>query len=94
MAEQNVVVVNVTYRLGLFGYLGDGRTSPANLGLLDQIEALRWVHCNIAAFGGDTANVTIFGQSAGGDAAAHLMIAEGTGACSAVRSCRAHRSVS
>lgn len=78
VAEQNVAVVNVTYRLGLFGYLGDGETSPANLGLLDQIEALRWVKRNIAAFGGDAANVTVFGQSAGGDAAAHLMIAEGT----------------
>lgn len=78
VAEQSVVVVNVTYRLGLFGYLGDGKTSPANLGLLDQIEALRWVHRNIASFGGDAENVTIFGQSAGGDAAAHLMIAQGT----------------
>ena len=78
VAEQNVVVVNVTYRLGLFGYLGDGETSPANLGLMDQIEALRWVQRNITAFGGDAPNVTVFGQSAGGDAAAHLMIAEGT----------------
>lgn len=78
VAEQHVVVVNVTYRLGLFGYLGDGERSPANLGLLDQIEALRWVQRNISAFGGDAANVTLFGQSAGGDAAAHLMIAQGT----------------
>lgn len=75
--EQRVVVVRVTYRLGLLGYLGDGATRPANLGLLDQIEALRWVRANIAAFGGDPSEVTLFGQSAGGDAIAHLMIAEG-----------------
>ena len=75
--EQDVVVVSVTYRLGLLGYLGGG-PRPANLGLLDQIEALRWVRANIAGFGGDPGNVTLFGQSAGGDAIAHLMIAEGT----------------
>lgn len=77
VAEQQVVVVNVTYRLGLLGYLGDGASRPANLGLLDQIEALRWVRTNIAAFGGDPDAVTVFGQSAGGDATAHLMIAKG-----------------
>lgn len=75
--EQRVVVVRVTYRLGLLGYLGDGSSRPANLGLLDQIEALRWVRANIAAFGGNPAGVTLYGQSAGGDAIAHLMIAEG-----------------
>ncbi|MFE6969243.1 carboxylesterase family protein [Isoptericola sp. NPDC057653] len=76
VAEQRVVVVTVTYRLGLFGYLGDdGPDRPANLGLLDQLEALRWVRRNVAAFGGDPARVTLFGQSAGGDAVAHLMAA-------------------
>ncbi|MEL7975604.1 carboxylesterase family protein [Isoptericola sp. F-RaC21] len=73
VAEQRVVVVAVTYRLGLFGFLGDGAERPANLGLLDQLEALRWVRRNIAAFGGDPARVTLFGQSAGGDAVAHLL---------------------
>ena len=73
VAEQRVVVVAVTYRLGIFGFLGDGHGRPANLGLLDQIAALRWVQRNIAAFGGDPAQVTVFGESAGGDAAAHLM---------------------
>lgn len=73
VAEQRVVVVAVTYRLGLFGYLGDGADRPANLGLLDQLEAFRWVRRNIAAFGGDPERVTAFGQSAGGDAVAHLM---------------------
>jgi para-nitrobenzyl esterase len=74
--EHRVVVVTVTYRLGLFGFLASTR-SPANLGLLDLIEALRWIRHNIAAFGGDPHTVTLFGQSAGGDAIAHLMIADG-----------------
>ncbi|MDA3627622.1 carboxylesterase family protein [Saccharopolyspora sp. WRP15-2] len=73
VAQEHLVVVSVTYRLGLFGYLGDGGNRPANLGLLDQIAALRWVQRNIAAFGGNPGNVTVFGQSAGGDAVAHLM---------------------
>lgn len=77
VSEQRVIVVNVTYRLGLLGFLGDGADIPANLGLLDMITALRWTRENIAAFGGDPANVTAFGQSAGGDAVAHLMIADG-----------------
>lgn len=77
VAEQRVVVVTVTYRLGLFGYLGGGPGRPANLGLLDQVEAFRWVQRNIAAFGGDPARVTAFGQSAGGDAVAHLMATPG-----------------
>ncbi|WP_232548808.1 carboxylesterase family protein [Propioniciclava soli] len=76
--EQRVVVVSVTYRLGMFGYLGAEAWRPANLGLLDQVEALAWVHRNIASFGDNPGNVTLFGQSAGGDSVAHLMIAEGT----------------
>lgn len=71
--EQRVIVVTVTYRLGVLGYLGDGADRPANLGLFDQIAALRWVQENIEAFGGDPDNVTVFGQSAGADAVAHLM---------------------
>ncbi|HLK96344.1 MAG TPA: carboxylesterase family protein, partial [Hymenobacter sp.] len=76
VAEQRVVVVAVTYRLGLFGFLGRADT-PANLGLLDLLAALRWVQRNIAAFGGNPACVTLLGHSSGGDAAAHLMVAEG-----------------
>ncbi|MFF0945810.1 carboxylesterase family protein [Kocuria sp. CPCC 205300] len=77
VAEQRVVVVTVTYRLGLFGYLGSGHARPANLGLLDQLQAFQWVQRNIAAFGGDPRRVTAFGQSAGGDAVAHLMAVPG-----------------
>lgn len=77
VAEQRVIVVSVTYRLGILGFLGDGETLPANLGLLDLTLAVRWVHEHIAAFGGDPGSVTLFGQSAGGDAIAHLMISDG-----------------
>lgn len=78
VTEQNIIVVSVTYRLGVLGYLGTGRPEHSNLGVLDQISALRWVKKNISSFGGDPDNVTIAGQSAGADACAHLMIAEGT----------------
>lgn len=76
--EQNIIVASVTYRLGVLGFLGTAKPEHSNLGLLDQISALRWVQRNIAAFGGDPTNVTIAGQSAGADACAHLMIAEAT----------------
>jgi para-nitrobenzyl esterase len=76
--EQQVIVVSVNYRLGLFGFLGGYDHRPANLGLLDIREAIRWVKKNIQAFGGNPENLTLVGQSAGGDAIAHLMIAEGS----------------
>ena len=67
-ANGNVVVVNVTYRIGVFGGfelsdLGDGFDD--NLALRDQMAALRWIRENIAAFGGDPDRVTVFGESAG-----------------------------
>lgn len=75
--EQNIIVVSVSYRLGLFGFLGGDENRPANLGLFDIIEALRWIQKNIQSFGGNSENITLFGQSSGGDAIAHLMISEG-----------------
>ena len=71
-AHPEVVMVSINYRLGLLGFLDlsslpDGKdyAYSGNLGILDQVEALRWVKRNIAAFGGDPANVTIVGHSAG-----------------------------
>ena len=63
-AQDGIVFVSINYRVGAEGFLhlGDG---IANLGLLDQVAALAWVRENIAAFGGDPGNVTVFGESAG-----------------------------
>jgi para-nitrobenzyl esterase len=67
--EGDVVVVTVNYRLGAIGWLAhaglDGAYESGNYGLLDQQAALRWVQRNIAAFGGNRRNVTVFGESAG-----------------------------
>jgi para-nitrobenzyl esterase len=68
--RHNVVLVTINYRLAVFGYLHLAGLSPqevgsGNSGLLDQIAALRWVADNIASFGGDPGNVTVFGESAG-----------------------------
>lgn len=78
LASKGVVAVTVTHRLGVFGYLPIPNIAPANLGLLDQIEALKWIQNNIEVFGGDPANVTLFGQSAGADAIYCLLVADGT----------------
>lgn len=70
LARKGVVVVTLQYRFGPFGYLdlsdlGKEYENSANNGLLDQIAGLQWVRKNIAAFGGDPSNVTLFGESAG-----------------------------
>ncbi len=72
-AEDGAVLVTVNYRLGPFGFFAhpalsaeSPEHSSGNYGLLDQIAALKWVRKNIAAFGGDPGNVTVFGESAGG----------------------------
>ena len=69
--DDDVVVVTVNHRLNAFGYLdmsdfGDKYWNSVNVGMADLVEALRWVRDNIACFGGDPDNVTIFGQSGGG----------------------------
>jgi para-nitrobenzyl esterase len=65
VANENVVAVFVNYRLGAFGFLPVLDGGDTNCGLSDVLEALRWVHREIGAFGGDPANVTVFGESAG-----------------------------
>lgn len=77
--EGNVIVVSVNYRLGFFGFVRDQEGNLANLGMLDLIEALKWINRNIAAFGGNPDNVTIFGQSAGGSAVQYLLTTQAAG---------------
>ncbi|HEV7138485.1 MAG TPA: carboxylesterase family protein [Steroidobacteraceae bacterium] len=81
LAEHGVVVVSINYRLGVLGWLAHPQLSAespqgisGNYGLLDQIAALTWVQRNIATFGGDPANVTIAGESAGGLSVMYLMV--------------------
>lgn len=78
LAEEGVVVVTFNYRLGVLGFLAleelDGEaTQSGNFGLQDQLAAIRWMKDNIAAFGGDPENITIWGESAG----AHCWSAHG-----------------
>ena len=81
LARHGVIVVSMNYRLGILGFLAhpeltreSTRHVSGNYGLLDQLEALRWVKANIAAFGGDPENVTIFGESAGGTSVMDLLV--------------------
>jgi para-nitrobenzyl esterase len=80
LARAGLVVVTFNHRIGFegFGHVPGGAAAghPDNRGLLDQVAALRWVHENIAAFGGDAGNVTVAGQSSGAASVACLMVAE------------------
>ena len=80
--KHDVVLVVVTHRINIFGFLyladlyGDAYADSGNAGILDCVEALKWVHNNISNFGGDPGNVTIFGQSGGGGKVSTLMAME------------------
>ncbi len=83
LAANGVVVVTINYRLGRFGFFAhpaitaESPDAPlGNYAFMDQIAALQWTQRNIAAFGGDPANVTIFGESAGGDSVNNLVLSE------------------
>jgi len=71
-AQHNVIVVTVNYRVGVDGFMHIAG-APDNRGTLDQLLALQWVQDNIAAFGGDATQVTLFGQSAGAESVAILL---------------------
>ena len=81
----DIIAVSIAYRVGIFGFfhlshLPDGKDYPdaQNLAIMDHMMALKWIHENIAAFGGDPDNVTIFGESAGGESATVLPLIEGS----------------
>ena len=79
-ARDGVVLVAINYRLGPLGYFAHpalGKDQAGNYGLMDQVAALQWVRRNIAAFGGDPGNVTVFGESAGGASTLALLAAPG-----------------
>ena len=74
LLEQDLVLVTVQYRLGPFGFLTlEDSTVPGNLGLLDQVASLQWVHQHIAQFGGDPGLVTVAGLSAGAASVHYLL---------------------
>ncbi|XP_058383685.1 liver carboxylesterase-like [Diceros bicornis minor] len=74
-AHENVVVVTIQYRLGIWGFFSTGdEHGRGNWGHLDQVAALHWVQENIANFGGDPGSVTIFGESAGGESVSVLVL--------------------
>lgn len=81
LVSKNVVLVTINYRVGVFGFLAnedllkEGQGHAGNYGLMDMAAALRWVKTNVAEFGGDPGNVTIFGESAGSFSISALMAA-------------------
>ena len=81
VAKKEVIVVSINYRLGIFGFfthsaIQTAGVEPSNFGILDIIEALKWVQKNIKNFGGDPENVTIFGESAGGHNVYALLVSK------------------
>lgn len=79
LAQKGVILITINYRLGVFGYFAypklrdEQNRLSTNFGILDQIAALQWIQANIASFGGDPKNVTVFGESAGSQSVSLLM---------------------
>ena len=87
-----MIVVSINYRLGPLGFLClDTDEGAGNMGMLDQVMALEWVHQNIHLFGGDKDRITIFGESAGAASIGHLVMSKATdlgdGTVSVCRAC-------
>ena len=83
--HEDIILVTITYRVSILGFLdltqiegGENYKESANIGLLDQIQALRWINKNIEYFGGDKNNVTIFGESAGASCVTILPLIKGS----------------
>lgn len=75
LIKKEVVIVSLNYRLGILGFLSFNRKeAPGNMGLRDQVQALKWVQQNIAKFSGEPNNITIFGISAGGASVEYLLL--------------------
>lgn len=76
--KRGVIMVSIAYRLNVFGYLvhpdleAESESTPGNYGVKDQLAALRWIKKNIAAFGGDPENITLFGQSGGASSVSNM----------------------
>lgn len=75
LMDHNIIYIGANFRLGPLGFLSTGtKDCPGNNGLKDQVQVLRWIQENIAAFGGDPKKVTVFGESAGGASGTYHMM--------------------
>lgn len=77
LLNHDIILVSANFRLGPLGFLStESIDCPGNFGLKDQLEVLKWIQTNIAAFGGNSKSVTIFGESAGGASVTYHMLSE------------------